>query len=32
MSVMAVVMISSPGSGSIAAIAQWIAALPELHA
>ncbi len=32
MSVTEVVMISSPGSGSIAAIAVWIAALPEVQA
>ena len=32
MSVIAVVMISSPGSGSIAATAAWIAAVPDEHA
>ena len=32
MSVIAVVTISSPGSGSSAATAAWIAAVPELHA
>jgi hypothetical protein len=32
MSVIAVVTISSPGSGSMAAIAAWQAAVPELTA